>query len=353
MSVPSVVFAEATWYGSLRSGIKASETTGVSDGGSRWGIKGSSEVSEGLTAVYRFEHKMSTEDAGMTAGGRLAYVGLSGGFGSLTIGQIWSASYNSFGAITDNSVFLGDAETSYRNGNSVSYAVSVENISIQADAIMNKGWGKGSAAEKPAVAGHVGLNETEPHGAAAKVAEQPEDDNVDQFELGVSMGLGESAKIAFAHKSHDNTDDVKKKSNFIAGQYTIGGMTAYLGVARHKTTDNTALGDRPEVGEDANEQLRSQTDTTTFAGVRGSVGDTGVSYVFQARSKKSKGSNEVQGENADGEDDGTSPVAANKHSPWFLGLSRSLGGGASVHFEHSDPDDGDRSTSYLALKVDF
>ena len=40
-------------------------------------------------------------------------------------------------------------------------------------------------------------------------------------------------------------------------------------------------------------------------------------------------------------------------TPWMFGLSRSLGGGASVHFEHSDPDDGEKSTSYLALKVDF
>ena len=178
----------------------------------------------------------------------MAYVGLSGGFGSLTIGQIWSASYNSVGAITDNSYFFGDAETSYRNGRSVSYAVSVENISIQADAIMNKGWGNGSVAASPAVAAHSGDNDTnpEPHGAVAKNDGTPEDDNVDQFELGVSMGLGESAKIAFAHKSHDNTDDVKTKSNYVAGQYTIGSMTAYLGVARHKTTDNTALGDRPE-----------------------------------------------------------------------------------------------------------
>ena len=151
MSVPSVVFAEASWYGSLRAGIKASSTTGVANGGSRWGIMGSSEVSEGLTAVYRFEQgidsanasqsNVSGSDGSFSSGGRLSYVGLSGGFGTLTIGQVWSASYNSFGAITDNSGFLGDSETSYRNGNAVSYAVSVENISIQVDAIMNQRMG--------------------------------------------------------------------------------------------------------------------------------------------------------------------------------------------------------------------
>ena len=78
-----------------------------------------------------------------------------------------------------------------------------------------------------------------------------------------------------------------------------------------------------------------------------------MSYVFQARSKKSKGSNDVQGVAANGDDDGTSSVAANKHTPWLLNLSRSLGGGASVHFEHNNLDDGSKANSYLALKVDF
>ena len=148
----------------------------------------------------------------LTPSGRLSYVGLTGGFGSLTMGQIWSASYNSFGAITDNSTFLGDAETSFRNGNSVSYAVSVENISIQLDAIMNKGWG---------------ARNTGPPATAANA----EDQNVDQVELGVSMGLGENGKMAFAHKKHDTKEGDSKKSNFIAGQYSIGGITIYLGYA--------------------------------------------------------------------------------------------------------------------------
>ena len=114
------------------------------------GYQGSSEVSEGLTAVYRFEQKIDTAAADQTVG-RLSYVGLSGGFGTLTIGQVWSASFNSVGAFFDNSTFLGDSETSYRVGHAVSYAVSVENISIQADAIMKKGSGTGSKAASAAV----------------------------------------------------------------------------------------------------------------------------------------------------------------------------------------------------------
>ena len=86
LSVPSVVFAEASWYGSLRAGIQSSSTTGVADyyTTSRWGIMGSSEVSEGLTAVYRFEHRINAANATQPSG-RLSYVG--------TVGRIRNPDY--------------------------------------------------------------------------------------------------------------------------------------------------------------------------------------------------------------------------------------------------------------------
>ena len=100
-----------------------------------------------------------------------------------------------------------------------------------------------------------------------------------------------------------------------------------------------------------------KTDKMVFAGIRGSVGDTGVSYLFQATSKKTKGHGS-KGTNPDGTTNymaaKADSYAPNRHTAWLLGLSRSLGGGASVHFEHSNPDlKGVKSTSYLALKVDF
>ena len=193
LSVPSVVFAEASWYGSLRGGVAS--TGGVesySDGGSRWGIKGSSEVSDGLTAVYRFEHKISTTDAGQSGGGRLAYAGLSGGFGTLTLGQVWSASYNSVGAITDNSFAWGDAETSYRHGNVVSYAVATGNASLQVDVMMD---GK---------------------------ATMPKD--IDKFEFGLTFGLGDNAKLALAHINMG--DSMKEEDIYMS---TLSGSVQLMG----------------------------------------------------------------------------------------------------------------------------
>ena len=71
------------------------------------------------------------------------------------------------------------------------------------------------------------------------------------------MGLGENGKIAFAYKSHDAgtwdavtagysgpdpTDKVNIKSTWIAGEYSIGAMTAYVGVGRTKIQDSSKVG---------------------------------------------------------------------------------------------------------------
>ena len=56
---------------------------------------------------------------------------------------------------------------------------------------------------------------------------------------------------------------------------------------------------------------------TSVSGV--DLGDTGLSFVAMGRNKKAV--------------DGTST------SPWLVGVTRSLGGGASAHFEHGNSDD--------------
>ncbi len=188
MSVPSVVLAEASWYGSLRGGVEVGGGNDASfkDGGSRWGIKGSSEISEGLSAVYRFEHKISTTDASQP-GGRLAYAGLSGGFGTVSLGQVWSASFNHVGGITDGSWFYGDSETSYRVGNALSYAISAGAISMQLDAIMDGGKDTG--------------------------------DSVDQLEFGMTVNLGDIGKLGLAYV--DTKDETVSMTSFVKGQPTI------------------------------------------------------------------------------------------------------------------------------------
>ena len=72
----------------------------------------------------------------------------------------------------------------------------------------------------------------------------------------------------------------------------------------------------------------------------GSIDDT---YVSQVKSKKPKGN-----------DNWDKDVKPNKHTPQIIGLSKSLGGGASVHFEHANPNQENKmSSTALALKIEF
>ena len=97
----------------------------------------------------------------------MAYAGLSGGFGTLTLGQIWNAGYNHVGAITDKSWFYGNSHTGYRHGSAVSYATSAGAVSLQLDAILDGAKDSGDA--------------------------------VDKLEFGMTVDLGDIGKVALAY----------------------------------------------------------------------------------------------------------------------------------------------------------
>ena len=337
LSIPSTVFAEASWYGSIRTGISSEPgedadgnptpaKTGVADFASRWGIQGSSEVSEGLTAIYRYERSIDSSDAS-EPDGRLSYVGLSGGFGTVTIGKVWGAAYNHFGGIVDQALWYGSTgETGDRFADAVSYAVSVGNVSLQADAIMDQSTGKTG----------------------------------DGFNFGATLGgLMETGSIAIAYRKHedaesaDRSDDAtavkKMSSSFVAGNYGIGDMTVFVGYSRDSMED---VGCTRNVVNTNQKGCFDQSKTRiTFAGVHGGVGDTGVNYVFTMRSAK-KTSRGTKFE-FDNNNSLIAGIFESKSTPWTLGLSRSLGGGATLKFEHGEPDSDADSSTAIWLQVDF
>ena len=127
-------------YGSFRTGLVISNgETDVGDLYSRWGFQGSAEVSEGLTAAFRYEGRLDTanaESSGDAGRGRLSYVDLSGGFGAIRLGQIWSASANHYYFKIDPSHYSGTTGgASTRNPNSISYSTSAGDVSFQIDKV--------------------------------------------------------------------------------------------------------------------------------------------------------------------------------------------------------------------------
>ena len=358
LSVPSVVLGAemsgASLYGSFRTGIEfGSGDASVSDVGSRWGIKGSYEVSEGLTASYKYEGKINTTNAesfggaghshaetlaeangdftsvsdnaqplptftnecsvgnayvmgedGYEAvdaetgeavtvddvtcgslsaknandggpGGRLSYIALSGGFGTITLGQIWSASANHYGFALDPSwaygVFGG---ASYRNANTVSYSSSAGDVSFQIDKV-------------------TGDDERLEFGATAALGP-----------VGVGLGYWSNANDA---------------ANFTGVALSAGaaGVNLTIGLGSEDSIDENGM---------------IVTTDVSILYVNGSLGDSGVSYAVQVANSDAEGGGGDQN---------------------VVQLNNSLGDGASLIFEHLDPGGDGDSKSTVALVVNF
>jgi predicted porin len=84
-------------YGSLR--VKAVNVDGgeldIADNSSRIGIKAATQLNSGVTAILRFETYVNTETGtlGTPNKGRLAYIGATGDFGTVTAGRQWTPQY--------------------------------------------------------------------------------------------------------------------------------------------------------------------------------------------------------------------------------------------------------------------
>ena len=184
--------------------------------GSRWGVKGSSEVSEGLTAVYRYEENLNLANATLGAGNRLSSVGLSGGFGTVTLGQIWSASYNHVGVLTDNGVWSGNNNSpTLRTSSNLSYSASTGPISFQLDAGMGAGTGR----------------------------------SLDMAQLGMSFDTG-AATIGMAFTANKSDTQVVRTSA-LGVSVPVGGLTLASSWMEAKTTTFETDGSSGSLGSPA------------------------------------------------------------------------------------------------------
>ena len=181
---------------------------------------------------------VSHKDAGSGAtsnnggpGGRLSYIALSGGFGTITLGQIWSASAIHYGFKVDpsywNGVFGG---ASYRQGTSVSYSSSAGDVSFQIDKVTGN-------------------------------------DVVDEkLEMGASATLG-PVGIGFANWSNSDDD------------------AGFTGVA----VSAGAAGVNLTVGLGSSKNATGVKSKMNILNVGGSLGDTGLSYAVQSANSDADG----------------------------------------------------------------
>lgn len=140
--------SSVTLYGLIESGFTFSSNQGGdrtyqmvsgTNTGSRWGLKGTEDLGAGYKTIFTLESGFDSFSGALGQGGRMfgrqAFVGLTGGFGTVTIGRQYDAIYDGIGPYTTNYLYGGgyfahandvdNTDGGFRVNNSVKYVSPV------------------------------------------------------------------------------------------------------------------------------------------------------------------------------------------------------------------------------------
>ncbi len=294
--------ADVSLYGRIHHGIWLNSTDGsdsatdFASGGSRFGIKASSDLGNGMTASAHYEfgtNSDSSEDDSGVAATRIGTVGVSGGFGSITLGNQWGAYYNNVPYLDPTFESIGvlywqkrsGLGSKYRTAKTIKYSNSFGPVSLELD--------------------------------ARPVDSDPSNQYRDGFAVGATFAVNDAISISGA--IDDGNDE---RLTALQGKVSLGNYS--LAIVRHSRNPD-GNGVEPSV--------------TQFWG-GGSWGDTS----FQ-----------VGLGNADMDSGDATP--GNDPSGITVGVYRNMGGGLTLMYEggklDNDGDGADVTDHWLGVKYDF
>lgn len=232
-------------------GTKLTQTVVDSGGhnGSRWGLKGAEDLGGGLKVIFQLESGFTIDNGnvanGATMFGRQAFVGLSGGFGTVTMGRQYTA-YDALRGATNNtndSAFsatggvwgTGLADYTGRVNNSIAYA-SPNFSGFSGAVVLSLGEDKTAVASAsrntslnlmyangPILAGYAYQQEKAAGGA-----------NSNKYNLlAGSYDFGVAKILGGYNTAKDNTTTDKEYQLGVSAPF--GAATVYAGYARSKT----------------------------------------------------------------------------------------------------------------------
>ena len=296
---------------------------GLHNTSSRLGVKASSDLGNGLTAIGRYEFFTFTNregnncDPGNCRGGiqdtRLGYVGLSGAWGAVTIGNQWSAYYDTVGTYLDPTYSLGYyiyssvAQGPYRSSNTIKYANSFGPAYIELD---------------------VRTAFNNPGADTEKIGNDSGDsDDIDGVGLGVNFAIGEAFSLAAAYDSNKRAVVDNQDRWGIAGKFNAAGWWASLGYQEIDANNPPGRGD-----------IDGGKTQSIAAYVGGVFGRTSVVLGYQQA--------DVNGADSD-------------PNQWTLGVYHNMGGGFRLYYEGTNVDNKDTGIGFdgnrhlLGMRFDF
>ncbi len=315
-----VVYAEShegiTVYGRVNNAVSfvdtgeagSSNRVDVTSVSSRFGLKGSADLGNGMTAFGRYEFSTDTDNENPPGINdlRLGFVGISGGFGSFAIGQQWSAFFDTFGTLISPTYSLGYflyssfAEGPFRTSNTIKYSNSFGPVYLEAD---------------------VRLNDSEEGNAVAEKL------NGNGFGIGATINPTDNIGIYLAVDSEENAPD------------------ADTGVA-NEDTDRAGIGFKVGFGNGmafSYGHMETETGSNTKE----------LDQIYFSSGLWEKGSLLV------GFGQGSETNRTNDPDSWFLGIYHRMGGGLRLYLESTGVDFGnggtesDLTVTLLGARIDF
>ncbi|WP_255611772.1 porin [Marinobacterium arenosum] len=232
LTAPMIAQADATLYGSLRVAVVDADGSelDIKDNSSRIGVKASSELFSGAKAIAHFETNVSTESGvfGQTKGeGRLAYVGATGDFGTVTVGRQWTPQYLWTSAKVDILDFGSNPTHNYslagRQGNTLAY-ISPDLSGFQVAAVLVARDGSGESPDEANTGDDDDAYNLAAHysvgGFSVGVSTLDYQGSVDDDYTAVAASYEmDNLYVAAEYSSNDITD---KDTWEVAGSYAMG-----------------------------------------------------------------------------------------------------------------------------------
>lgn len=203
-------YADASIYGRIHNRIVSSDSdTNLQTSGSRFGVNVSSDIGNGMTAIGKYEWGTDTDTAGDLKT-REAYVGLSGGFGTLTIGRQFATYYKTIGAYMSPTSYVGlrPIGITGHTSNDILYTNSLGPVTLYADIRVDDSEdpdlnAKGDPIHGQANGGAVGFSVSPMEGLTLGAAFDSTDDGADVTGVMASAGFG-GVGITIAHEQLDD-----------------------------------------------------------------------------------------------------------------------------------------------------